>query len=381
MSYSRMVLEQVKHKIDKELYEEYRAQRPGYQNILDDAQRLSEDMDLRKAAGEYSYMLNTTPGSRRGLIPVTSGKGKTTPSGTFYSMSPSSLATTGASEAIRRTLDPETKLSNIFSDTELKQLKPEERQGLSQSLGMAQTELSDLRDMPNLTPGDYQEIATRSAEASSESAKKIQDEIRAASSDPLIKSGEKSLSGVTRALNPLEGQRQEYESSLERVRAAAGNPAISDSDYYKIEDDHLKLSRRMGTSGGSALERIGDIGGAAGDVASAVAMGQIYNPTVARDEMATLASRRFGDRLRGMISSNQQAARDALINQAAVNPNDATRITRTAAQQDFDSFRDIATDVANRRSEHNRGRPAAARALGRAGVLPGVGRSGLGRGK
>ena len=101
MSYSRMVLEQVKHKIDKELYEEYRAQRPGYQNILDDAQRLSEDMGLRKAAGEYPYMLSTTPLSQRGLIPVTSGKGKTTPPGTFYSMSPSSLATTGTSEAIR----------------------------------------------------------------------------------------------------------------------------------------------------------------------------------------------------------------------------------------------------------------------------------------
>lgn len=42
MSYSKMVLEQIKYKEKLELIEQYRSQRPGYQNILDDAKRLHE---------------------------------------------------------------------------------------------------------------------------------------------------------------------------------------------------------------------------------------------------------------------------------------------------------------------------------------------------
>jgi len=46
MSYSRMVLEQIKYESQLELYEEYRAQRPGYQNILDDAESLYEQSQM-----------------------------------------------------------------------------------------------------------------------------------------------------------------------------------------------------------------------------------------------------------------------------------------------------------------------------------------------
>ena len=408
MSYSRMVLEQIKYESQLELYEEYRAQRPGYQNILDDAISLAEqNITTRQAAIDYPFMIRSERPDNLLPAPVPSprykqqgGTGSGAP-GTFYPDTPATLASKAASNELRSLAKGETTLSQLMG-TETDRLSDKEKELASQTMSQLRSELEGAEDMPNLTPGDLVDIAKRQSQRTAAASQDLNARLAQQSDDPNIASlGGLSLTAdLDQRATELSNRRRELVLKNKAGTLTKDEIKKFQSDYDSIVGDYETRGARAATSAlkpresniqtffATPEQQVGQVpqnapyAELAGRAATFSPISRIRGIKAAENEATNLAR----EQLANIITSNRdldlEAQRDRLASQFKVDPITAERESRAAG---ISQIKGLAQDIKDtaagraRLSDPNR-MAAGARALGRAGLLPGVGRLG-GRGK
>lgn len=396
MSYSRMVLEQVKHKIDEELYEEYRAQRPGYQNILDDAQRLSEQMTLPQAASQYRYMYDpeSPSPSERGLIKAPSAQGRQS----YRPATPASIASKGATRVLRDISTSTTDVPTLVGP-DYDKLSDYQKEIASQSVSGVRGGLEGLDDtlsVPgkpgkyySLTSQDFEEIGKRSAESARKAALDMERRLAQQSEDPMI-----AKKGTFNPAQDLERRTQSI-----AARRAAGEDFGSPEKMTPARKDMFNLigdTEELARTGGATISNLrsdpqvrkfaddimtgdmSDIVGASSKLAGSVPVTTVFGPEAGSAYAGEILQKELGKRISSLPDKPQvdQAAQSLSTLMKIEDPNVAKREIENFNRQRLTDTGNIIKDVASRRAQIKRREQEAARVLGKAGMLPGVGPAG-----
>ena len=408
MSYSKMVLEQIKYKEKLELIEQYRSQRPGYQNILEDVKSLCEQTPAQ-VARDYRYMYDPKTPEQRGLIKAPLGRErppvgiinkierpsnnpaaaaewdkamKLRDDGKGYSYRPASLeslGTAGASQGIRRIASAGIDVPELVGP-DYDKMTDYQKQTASQGVSAVRGALSGLEDIPNLTPSDFAEIGKRSSQSSRQAAMDLEKRLAARSSDPEVASR-----GTFNPAADLERRAQDLAArklagaTSKELRPELGQLMTDTKEFTKtggvtlrnLQDtmDSQKITDILGTDLSSGIDL-------ATQASGAIPLATVAGVKPAQQYVGQLAQREIGKRLSSLPTEpqiNQSAERVASA--MKVDPGIASKEMEDTARQQLQATGNIIRDVASRRAQIKAGEAQAARTLGQLGLLPGMKKS------